>query len=302
MSAHVTPTPERRGALTPALRPLASPDGAICTLALDHRDAMRNAFRRAGVRDVGEATMLAVKERIADALADCVSSVLLDAQAVERCRRAGLGLLMPLETQGHDPLDGGRLSRLMDDFGAADAAALGAHACKLLLYYRADHAATAERQLALVAQAAADCHRHGLALVVEPLVYRLQGEDEQAYARRFDELVVAAARDVAAADVDLLKLQFPREAAACARLTEAAAPLPWTLLGGSDVDGATFARQLEAACAAGARGFIAGRAVWGGALALDPERQTAWLRAQARPLMRRLVEIADTHARRRTVD
>jgi sulfofructosephosphate aldolase len=298
MSAPATPTPERLGALAPSLRPLATPAGAICTLALDHRDAMRNAYRRAGVADVGGATMLEAKERIADALADCVSSILLDADAVESCRRAELGLLMPLETQGHDPLDGGRLNRLMDDFGAADAAALGAHACKLLLYYRADHPASAEHQLALVAQAAAECHQHGLALVVEPLVYRLQEEDEQVYARCFDELAVAAAREVGATGVDLLKLQFPRDPANCARLTEAAAPLPWTLLGGSDVDGETFARQLEAACAAGARGFIAGRAIWGGALALAPERLTAWLREHARPLTARLTDIADTYARR----
>ncbi|HEX7289711.1 MAG TPA: hypothetical protein VF250_01180, partial [Conexibacter sp.] len=163
MSAQTTPTPELHGALAPSLRPLATPAGAICMLALDHRDALRNAFRRAGVVGVDDATMLAVKERIADALADSVSSILLDAQAVERCRRPGLGLLMPLETQGHDPLEGGRLNRRMHDFGPAEAAALGAHGCKLLLYYRADHAASAERQLALVAQAAHECHRQGLA-------------------------------------------------------------------------------------------------------------------------------------------
>jgi tagatose-1,6-bisphosphate aldolase len=298
MSATPTRTPERLDALAPSLRPLATPAGAICTLALDHRDAMRNAYARAGVPTVSEQTILEAKMRIVDALADCVSSILLDTAALARCRRASLGLLTPLERQGHDPLEGGRLNRLLDDFGPADAAALGAHACKLLLYYRADHAPTAERQRSLVAQAAADCHRHGLALVVEPLVYRLAGEDEQVYARCFDELVVAAARDVGATGVDLLKLQFPRDAAACMRLTEAAAPLPWTLLGGSDVGGETFARQLEAACAAGARGFIAGRAIWGGALPLEPERQTAWLRDHARPLMAQLTDIADTHARR----
>jgi sulfofructosephosphate aldolase len=286
------------GALPAYLGPFATPAGAICMLALDHRDAMRNAYRRVGVEAVTKATMLDAKARVADALAGCASSILLDAPAVQRCRRPRLGLLMPLETQGHDPLDGGRLNRLMDDFGPADAAALGAHGCKLLLYYRADHAATAERQLALVAEAAADCHRHGLALVVEPLVYRLAEEDEQVYVRRFGQLVVAAARDVAAADVDLLKLQFPGDATACAQLTEAAASRPWTLLGGSDVDADTFARQLDAACAAGARGFIAGRAIWGGALALDPERQPAWLNQHARPFMARLTDIADRHARR----
>ena len=110
--------------------------------------------------------------------------------------------------------------------------------------------------------------------------------------------MVAAAQDLSDAGPDLLKLQYPGDAAACERAAAAAAPLPWTLLGGSDVDGKTFARQLDVACAAGACGFIAGRAIWGGVLPLDAAEHDAWLAAHARPLMQRLVEIAETHARR----
>jgi tagatose-1,6-bisphosphate aldolase len=285
-------------ALQRSLLAFATPAGVICTLALDHRDAMRNAFARAGIEDVTEATMLETKERIADALAGGASAILLDAPAVARCRRPGLGIFVPLEAQGHVALAGGRTTRLLDDFGPRDAVALGADGGKLLLYYRADHEASAERQRELVATVAADCHRHGLPLVVEPIVYRLEGEDEREYAGRFGDLVVGAAADLAGSGADLLKLQFPGDARACERLTQAAAPLHWALLGGSEVDGATFARQLEIACAAGACGFIAGRAIWGGAVALDPNGQSAWLRDHARPLFDRLAGIADTHARR----
>ena len=41
-----------------SLHPIASPGGVICLLALDHREAMRNAFRRAGVEDVNANEML----------------------------------------------------------------------------------------------------------------------------------------------------------------------------------------------------------------------------------------------------
>jgi tagatose 1,6-diphosphate aldolase len=284
--------------LTSALRSLASPRGAISMLALDHRDAMRNAYRRVGIEEVDEATMADAKARVIDVLGARCSAVLLDAPSVSRCRREGAGLLVPLEAQGHVAMDGGRLTSLLEDFGPADAARLGADGCKLLLYYRSDHHATAARQLELVRTVAAECHRHGLALTVEPLAYRLRDEDEGRFAAAFGELVVAGARDLARAGADLLKVQYPGSETACGMVSEAVRPLHWTLLGGSDVDGETFASQLRVACDAGACGFIAGRAIWGGALVLPAERQTAWLEEHARPLFERLATITDTYARR----
>lgn len=266
-------------------------------LALDHRDALRNAFRLAGVPEVGEETMLDVKCRVARVLAERASAILLDEAAARRCRPERVALLAPLEEQGHEPLDGGRLNALLDAFGPEEARALGADGCKLLLYYRADHRATSARQRELVAGAADACHARGLPLVLEPLVYRLEGEDEDGYRAAFGELVVAAARELSSSGADLLKLQFPSEAGMCARVTEASSPLPWALLGGSDVDGETFAWQLETACRTGASGFIAGRAIWGGVLGLPEPEQERWLDGEARPLFERLSAIAREHAR-----
>lgn len=282
----------------PPLEALASETGVLSVLALDHRDAMRNAFARAGQPNVPSHVMLQMKEQIVEALADRASAVMLDPGAVPSCRPAGKGLVVPLEAQGHLPLAGGRLTPLAEAFGPAEAAKLGADGCKLLLYYRADHIATAERQRALLERVAADCHRHGLPLVVEPLVYRLEGEDETRYQGAFGTLVVAAARQLADAGADLLKLQFPGDARRCKRLTDAAAPLPWVLLGGSDVSADRFAVQLELSCCAGASGFMAGRAIWSEALALPPERQRDWLRRDARARFERLTDIAEQHARR----
>ncbi|MGI8422310.1 MAG: hypothetical protein ACR2MU_08675 [Gaiellaceae bacterium] len=277
-----------------SLAPLASPEGVLCLLALDHREALRNAFRRAGVAEQTEELALRVKTRIANALGGLATGILLDHAAVG-CRPPHAGLLLPLEEQGYEPLDGGRTNRL--EFTAEGAQALGADGCKLLLWYRADHPATSSRQRELVARAAADCHRVGLPLILEPLVHRLEGESDESYAAAFPELVVAAAAELAGSGSDLLKLQFPSEEA-CAQLTEASAPLKWALLGGSDTDGETFARQLEWACRVGASGFIAGRAIWGGVLGLPEAEQDAWLAANALPLFERLVGIAEEHATR----
>jgi tagatose 1,6-diphosphate aldolase len=270
----------------PSLDALAGPGGAFCMLALDHRDAIVGAFRRAGVASPDAATILGAKERIARVLGGAASGILLDYDAVA-CRPRHAGLLTPLEAQGHEPLDGARLTRL--EFAAADARRAGADGCKLLLWYRPDHASSAARQRELLARAADDCHRHGLPLVLEPIVYPLEGESRAAFGDAFGDLVVAAAAELR--ECDLLKLQYPG-AGACGRATGAAAPLRWALLGGSEVDGATFARQLEDAHVAGASGFIAGRAIWGGALGLPPEEQEPWLRREALPLFERLVATA----------
>jgi Thiamine pyrophosphate enzyme, N-terminal TPP binding domain/DeoC/LacD family aldolase len=202
----------------------------------------------------------------------------------------GVGLSgAELEEQGHEPLERGRLNRLQPPPTTACAA------YKLLLYYRADHAPTASRQRSLAGEAAAAARSAGIPLVLEPLVYRLDGEDEAAYGSRFGEPARSAAADLAGSGAAVLKLQFPGDD--CSALTDASALLPWALLGGSDVDGETFTRQLEVACDAGGSGFIAGRAIWSGALGLAAADADAWLAAQAAPLLARLGAVARERGR-----
>jgi tagatose 1,6-diphosphate aldolase len=265
---------------------LRTSGGAYCMLALDHRAALVNAFRKAGVEDVTPERMLETKARIAAIVAEHASGILLD-HAAAGSRPEGAGLLVPLEAQGHEPLAGARLNRL--GYSAADAVAAGADGCKLLLWYRADHPQSAAAQRELAARAAEDCHARDLPLVLEPLVYLLEGESDEAYLDAFADLVVAAAEELH--DCDLLKLQYAGQHGS-ERATAAAAPLDWALLGGSEVDAAAFARQLEVACRAGAKGFIAGRTIWSGALGLEPAEQERWLAETARPLFDRLCAVA----------
>ena len=52
------------------------------------------------------------------------------------------------------------------------------------------------------------CRAAGLALILEPIVYKREGE-ERAGGDRFAELVVEGARRLAALEPDVLKLQYP---------------------------------------------------------------------------------------------
>lgn len=56
-------------------------------------------------------------------------------------------------------------------------------------------------------------------------------------------------------------MQYPGSIEACEAVTDAAGSLPWALLGGSEISGEQFARQLHAACLGGASGFMAGRSI-----------------------------------------
>jgi len=51
------------------------------------------------------------------------------------------------------------------------------------------------------------------------------------------------------------------------------------------------------ACDAGGSGFIAGRAIWSGALGLDGDDGDAWLAGPAAPLLARLRRTADLRGR-----
>lgn len=185
--------PGTREVFEPGIEPLTTNDGVLCVLAFDHRDALQNALARAGILDAGEDEMLALKRRILTGLASRASAVMLDSSSVANCRPPDIGLIVPLEAQGHVSVEGGRCNGLGDGFSVADARSLGADACKLLLYYRADHLASAFVQYELVRRVAANCRAAGLPLIVEPLVYRFPDEGD-GYATSFPALVVQAVR------------------------------------------------------------------------------------------------------------
>ena len=84
------------------------------------------------------------------------------------------GLIVALEATGYEGDPGARISRLLPGWGVAKAKRMGASAAKLLVYYHPD-APNAADQERLVADVAADCRAHDLALFLEPLSFGLDG-------------------------------------------------------------------------------------------------------------------------------
>jgi tagatose 1,6-diphosphate aldolase len=282
----------------------ASPRGTFAVLALDHRQNLRKELRPDDPGAVTYAEMVEFKRAVVRALAGTATGTLLDpeigaAQCVaDGSLPAAAGLIVAVEATGYEGPPTARVSRILPGWSVEQAKRLGASAAKLLVYYHPD-AANAADQERLVAEVAAACRRHDLALFVEPLGFdpatggKLVGE-----ARR--RCVVETARRLMALGGDVLKAEFPYDARvtdgaawadACAELDEAS-PVPWVLLSGG-VDDATFEGQVAAASRAGASGVLVGRSVWAPAAALPPAERDAWLATEGRSRLARLARLVD---------
>lgn len=257
---------------------VAYPSGAICGLALDHRDSMRVAAR---ARDFPEdsASLRSLKTELARGLAHEASVVLLDTElGIDAMADLdGTPLVIPLEAQGYETVGKGRLTTLLSDVDPQRAAALGAVGCKLLLPYRPDLDDAARKQEETVASVIASCRAAGVLSIIEPLVY---GE-----VPALGPVVVETAKRLARLGPDLLKLQYPGGSGFCARLTEVCGAVPWVLLGGGTNED-LFLTQLRAACIAGARGYIVGRTAWDTALITDEKARERAIAGRAAFLAR----------------
>jgi tagatose-1,6-bisphosphate aldolase len=286
----------------------ASERGTFTVLALDHRQNLRKALRPDDPASVSYDEMVDFKRAVVRALAPVATGTLLDpeigaAQCIaDGSLPAGSGLIVAIEATGYAGPSTARVSRVLDGWSVEKAKRMGASAAKLLVYYHPD-APNAADQEALVARVAADCFAKDLALFVEPLSFSLV-EDEKLTGEARRRVVVETARRLTAVGGDVLKAEFPYDASvtdrarwdeACAELDEASAA-PWVLLSGG-VDDATFEAQVEAACAAGASGVLAGRSVWEEAATLNGPGRDVFLATTARDRLRRLAEVVDTAGR-----
>ena len=196
---------------------------------------------------------------------------------------------------------------------------VGGDAVKVLAWYRPDAGEQVlSKQKDFVARIGAACAKYDIPYVFELLVYPLAGDAEQTrdyieMKSKKPELVLESVRTFAAPDfgVDVFKLESPlpaknvpgvgEEGAADAQqwfdaLGEAAGR-PWVMLSaGAGMD--EFRRVLTHAYAAGASGYLAGRAIWQAAFQHFP----AWesirneLQSKGVPYMQDLNTLTDKTA------
>jgi tagatose-1,6-bisphosphate aldolase len=291
------------------LQRISTSRGALTCLALDHRQNLRKALDPANPSAVDDARLSAFKLEVANALADKSTAVLLDpevsaAQAISAGILPGnVGLVVAVESTGYGGAPTARQSQVLPGWSIEKAKRMGAEAVKLLVYYHPDSTAAPQIEV-FTRRVAEDCAQHDLCLMLEPLSYSLADGQKLTPDEKRYVVTETARRLTAIPGVDVLKAEFPLEAAgkdesawaaACAEISAASA-VPWILLSAA-VDYETYVRQVTAACNAGASGIAVGRAVWQEAVTMDAAVRAGFLVSTARTRLARLTALCHALAR-----
>lgn len=266
---------------------LARDSGTFLMVAMDQRESLRTMLRERGRPD-DDQHVERFKTSVARALAPHASGFLIDRHhrdAVEPFVERGLILAVDVLDQER----GGAVEETtLDEDPELSSNVV---ALKLLVIWRDDERRAARVEMAKRFVALAE--RHALLSVLEPVV-RVPDE-------RREEAIVEAALELGAVGPSLYKCQVPLggkgdsgEITRWAREIDAALTMPWVVLS-QGVEPADFPRAVEAACAGGASGLLAGRALWTNALDADDAHFP--LRDESVPRLRQLAEIVDAHGR-----
>ena len=190
----------------------------------------------------------------------------------------------------------GRLSHSINDWSVEKIKRAGGDGVKVLAWYRPDaEPEVIAHQQRYVEEIGKECERWDIPLVLELLVYPFPKSDRHTTdyiesPEKMPELVIESVREFAKPKylVDLFKLESPLPGATLPARDGSAAQLaaqgwfdqmgkicedagiPWVMLS-AGVTPPQFLRVMEYAYAAGAHGFLAGRAVWWQALQHFPD-------------------------------
>jgi tagatose-1,6-bisphosphate aldolase len=288
------------------LEAIAGPDGTLAIVAMDQRNTLRRMLT-AAQRPTDPETIRAFKVDVTEALSPLASAVLLDPDfGVPAVREAGAlasgcGLLIAAEPPDRVSWEGEPRASLEGGTTAAEVRAMGGDAVKLLVQLRPDRPRRpgepdlVAELIDVVRTVVEDCAAAGVPSVVETLLYALPDEDPLTPRRRA-ELIAESARILSDVGPDLLKLEYPSDAAGCRAVGEATS-VPWAMLS-AGMDFEPFIEAIAHACdEGGASGFIAGRVYWKEAVALGGQPRREFLSGTARARLERSLEAMAGHAR-----
>lgn len=235
--------------------------GKYLMLAFDHRGSFKKYVNPSDPDKVTDADLIKTKAMIIEAAQDQFSGVLIDAEwglpafAKAMAGKPAKRYLLPLEKSGYAETAGDRITELQ--YSAAEIKSMGASGAKLLLYFNPE-STTCDQQLQTAQTALADAHTNNLPFFLEIVTY---GNEELGKSR--SEWVLRSVEMLLENSIvpDVWKLEYPGDKKSCKKITELVGKTPWILLTGGETF-KIFAKQLKDAVAAGAVGFLAGRALW----------------------------------------
>jgi tagatose 1,6-diphosphate aldolase len=305
------------------MRRLADDAGRFKMLAVDQRPPIKNLIaERRGLDAAPYEDVCGFKALLVEELAPQASAALLDPHfaypAAVHLVPPSQGLLLTLEDSVFDDTPAGRMSAEIDDWSVEKIKRAGGDAVKVLAWYRPDAGPEVlEHQHRFVRQIGAACRRYDIPYVFELLVYAFAGAEthttdyvEDTAKRAEDVIASVEAFADPAYGIDLFKLESPFAAGdvpepadddgtiqAAFDAVGRAAGRPWVMLSAGATQSA-FERILHYAYAAGASGYLAGRAIWWDACQAFPdlEAMRGRLQVDSVPYMERLNRMTDTLA------
>jgi sulfofructosephosphate aldolase len=257
---------------------IARPSGTFAMVAMDQRESLRTMMGG----DAPDERLVRFKLAVARELGPLASGFLIDREfGFDQVAAIGPnGLMLAVDTLVQEP--GGPV----EDTGLDEVVLPGAVGLKLLVIWRDD--AERGRRLELARQFVALADEHGLLSVLEGIVR----------AENREGAIVEAAEELSSVGPSLYKVEVPfrgrGDVEAACREIDAVVPMPWVVLS-NGVELEDFPGAVEAACKAGASGFLAGRAIWSDLV--NEEDPAPLLRERAVPRLQRLAAIVDEHAR-----
>lgn len=301
------------------LRRMAGDNGVFKMTAVDQRPPIKGPIaQHLGVEQAPWDQVARFKGLLVETLAAQSTAMLLDPhyavpQAIGMLPPSK-GLIVTLEDSLFEETDGGRLSADIDNWSVAKIKRMGGDAVKVLAWYRPDAgAAVCRAQQDYVKRIGEACARYDIPFLFELLVYPLASDADQT--RDYVEMqgkkadnVLASVEEFAKPDygVDVFKLESPVNAADADGSAQVQALFdqmgqlagrPWVMLS-AGAGKPEFRQVLRHAFAAGASGFLAGRAIWLDAFQAYPDWDAirAGLEGGAAAYMNEISALADQSA------
>jgi tagatose 1,6-diphosphate aldolase len=207
---------------------------------------------------VGKQVVTDLKVMFMETFSPMCSGVLVDPQfgfpAIAK-KAKNTGLILSLESSGYTD-ERTAVPTLIQDWGVENVKNNYAVA-KLLTYYNPQEE-NAEAKRKLVMEIGQYCHQEDIAFLLEPVIFNPFSK-ENLTQTQFHEAQVIAVQEFQA-HCDVIKLQYPGDALACATIT-AELDIPWILLSRA-MKYDQFKEALKISMDNGAKGFAAGRSVW----------------------------------------
>ncbi len=302
------------------LRRMADENGIFKMTAVDQRPPIKGPIAaHLGLEEAPWGEVARFKGMLVETLQAQSTAMLLDPHyAIPHSLDAlspTKGLIVTLEDSLFSETEGGRLSSDIDDWSVEKIKRMGADAVKVLAWYRPDADAAVNRaQQDYVKRLGAECARYDIPFLFELLVYPLAADAHQTrdyvemQGKKADD-VLASVEEFAKPDygVDVFKLESPVNAADADGSPRVQAIFdemgrlagrPWVMLS-AGAGKAEFAKVLEHAFAAGASGFLAGRAIWLDAFNAYPDWDAIRgdLQGGSAEYMRQISALADVGAK-----